>query len=469
MCRDNRSAGSYTPVSVNNTSTAFARALVVDDEKNIRTTLSLYLESLGCKVTAVSTEDAALSASTQDTFDLAFVDLRLQATSGLDLIPKLLHDNPSMAIIVVTAYATIETAVEAIRRGAVDYLPKPFSPAQIKHLVSRLQEAATIRSKIVTLESALESAVPNTELETNSPKMRTALEHLWKAAESESSVLLRGESGTGKNVVALALHARSPRAERPFVTVNVGTLSDELLLSELFGHARGAFTGAVRDNAGRVESANGGTLFLDEIGELSSIAQTRLLRFLQDKQFERLGESRVRHANVRVVAATNRNLEASVKEGRFREDLFYRLSIIDVSLPPLRERREDVLPLCRNFLTFFARSMRRPTPTLSEQASALVTGYDWPGNVRELRNTIERALVFSAAQIITPEVFPDRMQSSPTQRPEVGGIFTMDQIEREHMQRIMARSPTQEEAAKILGIDATTLWRKKKRFEGQEV
>jgi NtrC-family two-component system response regulator AlgB len=446
----------------------FARALVVDDEKNIRTALSLYLESLGCKVTAVASEDAALSASAQETFDLAFVDLRLQTTSGLDLIPKLLHENPSIAIVVVTAYATIETAVEAIRLGAVDYLPKPFSPAQIKHVVSRLAETATIKSRIVTLESALEAAQPYSELNTSSPKMRTALEHLWKAAESESAVLLRGESGTGKNVVARALHARSPRAERAFVTVNVGTLSDELLLSELFGHARGAFTGAVRDHAGRVEAANGGTLFLDEIGELSAIAQTRLLRFLQEKQFERLGEARTRHADVRIVAATNRDLEASVKDGRFREDLFYRLSIVDVSLPPLRERREDILSLCRHFLAFFAHAMRRPTPTLSNEAEALLTSYAWPGNVRELRNTIERALVFSSAQIITPEVFPERMQVLRAQRPEVGAAFTLEQIEREHIQRIVARAATQEEAAKILGIDATTLWRKKKRFDGHE-
>lgn len=446
----------------------FARALVVDDEKNIRTTLSLYLESLGCKVATVATEDAALSASAQDTFELAFVDLRLQATSGLDLIPKLLHNNPTMAIIVVTAYATLETAVEAIRRGAVDYLAKPFTPAQIKHLVSRLAETAMIKSKIVTLQSALETAAPYAELETSSPKMRSALEHLWRAAESESAVLLRGESGTGKNVVALALHARSARASRPFVTVNVGTLSDELLLSELYGHARGAFTGAVRDNAGRVELANGGTLFLDEIGELSSIAQTRLLRFLQEKQFERLGEARTRHADVRIVAATNRNLEILVKDGKFREDLFYRLSVVDVALPPLRERREDILSLCRHFLSFFAHSMRRPIPRLSSEAEVLVTNYAWPGNVRELRNALERALVFSAAQIITPEAFPDRMQALPMHRPEVGGAFTLDQIEREHIQRILTRSTTQEDAAKILGIDATTLWRKKKKFEAGE-
>ncbi len=446
----------------------FARALVVDDEKNIRTTLSLYLESLGCKVVSVATEDAALSASVQDTFELAFVDLHLQASNGLDLIPKLLHENPSMAIVVVTAYAKIETAVEAIRRGAVDYLPKPFSPAQIKQLVARLAETATIKSKVVTLQGELEAVAPDAELSTASAKMRTALEHLWKAAESESAVLLRGESGTGKNVVARALHARSPRASRPFVTVNVGTLSDELLLSELFGHARGAFTGAVRDHAGRVELANAGTLFLDEIGELSSIAQTRLLRFLQEKQFERLGEARTRHADVRIVAATNRDLEVLVKEGRFREDLFYRLSIVDVSLPPLRERREDILPFCRHFLSFFAHGMRRPIPMLSSEAELLVNNYAWPGNVRELRNTIERALVFSAAQVLTPEFFPDRMQTLSTRRPEVGGGFTLDQIEREHIQRIMARTPTQEEAAKILGIDTTTLWRKKKRFEGQD-
>src|SRR5947209_9352417 len=292
------------------------RVLVIDDEKNIRATLSMCLEGIGCQVTAVPSGQAALAALGRQPFDLAFLDLRLGERNGLELLSQLLAESPHLAVVVITAYATFDTAVEAIKRGAKDYLPKPFTPAQIRHVVEQLAEQRELTRRVLDLEGQLREAVPEADLGTDAPKMRAVLDILARAAKSEATVLLRGESGTGKGVLARILHAQSARASGPFVVVNCPTLSEELLASELFGHAKGAFTGAIRDQAGRVEAAQGGTLFLDEIGEVSPALQAKLLRFLQDKQFERLGETRTRYTDVRVNAATNRNLEEDVKAGR---------------------------------------------------------------------------------------------------------------------------------------------------------
>jgi NtrC-family two-component system response regulator AlgB len=248
--------------------------------------------------------------------------------------------------------------------------------------------------------------------------------------------------------------------------VNCPTLSEELLASELFGHARGAFTGAIRDQAGRVEMAQAGTLFLDEIGEISPGLQAKLLRFLQERRFERVGENKTRHVDVRVLAATNRNLEADVQSGRFREDLLYRLNVIEVQTPPLRERSEDIVRLARRFLEFFARATRRVTPELSVAAEQALLAYSWPGNVRELRNAIERAVILWPAQVMEPQAFPERIAAHAAAGPQLGGDFTLDTIEREHILRVLARTATQEEAAQILGIDSSTLWRKRKKYEG---
>jgi len=440
--------------------------LIIDDEKNIRVTLSTYLESIGCTVTAVSTPDAALAALAREPFDLAFLDLRLGQDKGLDLLPTLLAEAPTLAIVIITAYATVDTAVDAIKRGARDYLPKPFTPAQIRQIVERLVEQRQLASRIHDLEGRLSEAVPDVDVVTASPKMRTVLDMSTRVALTDTPVLLRGENGTGKGVVARLLHTQSKRADKPFVIVNCPTLSDELLASELFGHVRGAFTGAVRDQPGRVEQAHGGTLFLDEIGEIAPGLQAKLLRFLQDQQFERLGEQKTRQADVRVIAATNRDLEADVKSGRFREDLLYRLNVIEITIPPLRERPEDILRLARWFLTFFARSMRRLSLELSPAAQQALLSYTWPGNVRELRNAMERAVILWPAQIIEPQAFPERIASHAAVGPQLGGDYPLEAIEREHIMRVLARTSTMEEAAQILGIDASTLWRKRKKYDG---
>src|SRR5438067_1361622 len=288
-----------------------------------------------------------------------------------------------------------------------------------------------------------------------------------RAAAADLAVLFRGESGTGKGVYARALHSRSARAARPFVVINCPTLSEELLASELFGHAKGAFTGAVRDQPGRVEAAAGGTLFLDEVGEVPQSIQAKLLRFLQDKHFERVGETRTRVADVRIVAATNRDLEEAVRAGQFREDLLFRLNVVEVIVPSLRERREEILPLAQSFLGFFARAARRSPQQLSPEAERAFLAYGWPGNIRELRNAIERAVILSPAQILQPQAFPERVAQTATTVPQLGADFTVEQIKREHILRVLARTRTQEDAAHVLGVDASTLWRKRKKYESE--
>ena len=440
--------------------------LVVDDERNIRATLRVCLESDGTRVVEASTVEAAKMAMARQPFDLAFLDLRLGESNGLTLIPPLLASSPLIDVVVVTAYGTVENAVEAIQLGARDVLQKPFTPTQIRAVVDKVRTRRSLEQRFIELREQIESTTPDIYFESRSPNVRQLFGVLAKAATHDVSVLLRGENGTGKSVLARQLHALSARARGPFVVVNCPTLSEELLASELFGHARGAFTGAVKDQPGRVETAAGGTLFLDEIGELPPSLQAKLLRFLQDRQFERVGETQTRTADARIVAATNRDIEADVAAGRFRQDLFFRLNTIEVVVPPLRDRREDIVPLAHRFLALLARQ----TPgtmrcELSAEADAAILAYDWPGNIRELRNAMERAAILASGQRIGVELLPDRI-AQHAKTPHLGGDYTLDEIEREHIQRILARTATTDEAAKVLGIDTSTLWRRRKRYEG---
>jgi NtrC-family two-component system response regulator AlgB len=439
--------------------------LVIDDEKNIRTTLRMCLEGFGCKVSEASKADGARAALARHHYDLAFLDLRLEECNGLDLLPELLAASPGIDVVIVTAYATVQTAVEAIQRGARDYIPKPFTPAQIRQLVERLANRRALEREVNDLRTQLGQAAPEIAFDTASAKVQSLLAMLDKGAQHDVPVLLQGENGTGKSVFARRIHDQSARAAEPFVVVNCPTLSEELLASELFGHARGAFTGAVKDQPGRVEAAEGGTLFLDEIGEMPPPLQAKLLRFLQDKQFERIGETTTRQADVRIVAATNRDLPSDVRSGRFREDLLYRLNTFELTVPPLRERREDIIPLARRFAAFFARATQRRSLELTGEAEAALLRYDWPGNIRELRNAIERAAILAPGQQLGPELLPERIAGAQGAGVYVGGDFTFDEVEREHMLRVVANHPKVEDAARVLGIDTSTLWRKRKRAE----
>ena len=307
--------------------------LVVDDELNIRKTLAMCLETEGHKVTAVSNFQDALAEASRRSFELAFVDLRLGTDDGLDLIPALLAASPWLKIIVITAYASVDTAVEAIRRGATDYIPKPFTPAQINLAVRKVFEVRFLELKVAALQEDLGRQHPEIDLSSSSPTMQRAVSVARQAAAAEATILLTGESGTGKTVLARAIHSWSGRAAKPFSLISCPSFPPELLESELFGHVRGAFTGAVRDNPGRIAATDGGTLLLDEIGDLPFALQPKLLRFVQDREYERIGDTVTRKADVRLIAATNANLAEAVKEGRFREDLFFRLSVIPIEIP----------------------------------------------------------------------------------------------------------------------------------------
>lgn len=437
--------------------------LIVDDEPNIRKTLSMYLEGEGHGVVTVSNPRDALTEASSRSFDLAFVDLRLGTKTGLDLIPQLLAISPWIKIIVITAYASVDTAVEAMKRGAADYLVKPFIPSQVNLVVRRVAEVRALEEKVVALQEALGQANPEVDLTSTNPIMQRTLALARQFAESNATILIHGESGTGKGVLARAIHAWSPRANKPFSVVSCPSLSPELLESELFGHVRGAFTGAVRDHPGRIALCEGGTILLDEIGDLPLALQPKLLRFVQDRQYERIGDSRTRQADVRVIAATNQNLEAAIKEGRFREDLFYRLNVIQIEIPPLRERPEDIGPLAEHLLAFFSQQNRRQILGFTDKALEILRHYTWPGNVRELRNVVERATILCQTEWIGPEHLPSTL-SPRTSTLRIGDPVPLDKIEEEHIRRVLAVTKSLEEAAQTLGIDEATLRRRRKKY-----
>ncbi len=437
--------------------------LVVDDEPNIRKTLKISLEAEGHRVTAVGTVQGALGEASRRVFDLALVDLRLGTESGLDLVPALHSACLNTKIVVITAYASIDTAVEAMRRGAFDYLPKPFTHDQLVLLTRKIAEVRNLEQKVTALQEVLQEVAPEADLTSRNPAMQRTLAVAQKVAESEATILIRGESGTGKTILARAMHSWSGRASKYFGVVSCPTLSMELLESELFGHVKGAFTGAWRDHSGRLAACDGGTLFLDEIGDLPLTLQPKLLRFLQGKEYERVGEVITRKADVRVIAATNIDVEAAVKGGRFREDLWYRLNVVEIMVPPLRERREDILPLAEGLLTFFARQNHRRNLRFTEEARQTLKAWNWPGNVRELRNAIERAVLLSSGETIGWE---NLTMKSPSQTLEVrvGDLISLEKIEESHIRQVLAASNSLEEAARVLGMDPVTLWRRRKKY-----
>lgn len=437
------------------------RVLVIDDEPNIRKMLSISLSADGHTVTTVGTPADAVSEIQRHPFDLALLDLRLGTQDGIELIPTLLSQSPWLRIVVITAHASIETAVEAIKRGASDYLPKPFTPAQLRLVIERVCRLRKLEQEVAGLQEAAGDVDSSVVFDSASLKMRRAIELARQVAPSEASILIRGESGTGKSVLARAIHRWSERAAKPFSTVSCPALSPQLLESELFGHTRGSFTGAVRDNPGRIAATQGGTLFLDEIGDLPLNLQPKLLRVIQDREYERVGDTATRRADVRFITATNVDLNEAVRTGRFREDLLYRINVIQIDLPPLRERPEDIVPLARHLLTTLTRG--RHIEGFTDDAIAQLKGYAWPGNVRELRNAIERAVILCRGNQIEKDNLPGGAAIRNVE-PQLGDPVPFDEIEAIHLRRLIAKSSSLDDVAQALQIDAATLWRKRKKF-----
>jgi two-component system, NtrC family, response regulator AlgB len=439
-----------------------AKLLIVDDEKNIRESLTSFLGGCGHQVVDAESAREGLALLSDGEFDLVLSDWRMAEMNGLELLKAIKEQYPDIVVILMTAYGTIDNAVAAMKAGAYDYLTKPFSVDQIQHVVERALEVKELRSQNQALLRVIQG-VPL--VESRNPSFSALIETAYQAASSDATILLTGESGTGKNVLARQIHEWSPRRKFPFVMVNCTTLSESLLESELFGHVKGSFTGAIKDKPGRLEAANGGTVFLDEIAELPLSLQTKFLRFLQDELFERVGGDRTIKVDTRIIAATNRDLRQEISAGQFRVDLYYRLNVISLRVPALREHMEDLIPLAEKFLAEAAARNRRASLQFSEDAKKALTVHSWPGNIRELRNVIERAVVLSRGNLINKEDLPDAIFEPVTgKHSDLPSGVTLEQIEAEHIRRVLAQAPTLEDAADALGIGIATLWRKRKRY-----
>jgi DNA-binding NtrC family response regulator len=439
--------------------------LVVDDDPDILTLLRRRLEQLGYMVRTATTGMEALGTLAREQPALVLLDLRLPRLSGLDVLTQLKHTAPEVTVIVMTAYATVEKAVEAMKAGAYDFFTKPLTPGHLELVVQKAFERQALERAQHLLQAELDGQAQ--PIVGESAALRPVLEQARRAAASAATVLLLGESGTGKEVFARAIHAWSPRRAQPFVVVNCAALSEELIASDLFGHERGAFTGAHQRKPGKLELAAGGTVFLDEVGELPPALQAKLLRVLQEHAFERVGGTRTLQVDIRVIAATNRDLPQAVKAGAFRDDLFFRLHVIPLTLPPLRARPEDLPRLANYFVQKYSLELKRPGVYLAPEALECLRHYDWPGNVRELENVIERAVVLSSNAVIQPG---DLALAARESAPPVDGAARyqtrLERVEREVLREaLQAHGGDKRAAARALNIALSTFYVKLKKYQ----
>ncbi len=447
----------------------FDRVLIVDDDAALRESLGLILSAEGYTVLAAESGERALEILADSAVDAVVCDLRMPGLDGFDLIPQISRQLPGVPVILMSAHGTEDLAVEAIQRGAYDYLAKPFQPAEIRLTLRKAREREALRRRNELLQREMSRSVGERAIVAASDRMIALLELLERTAAYKSTVLVTGESGTGKEVIARAIHAQSPRREAPFVAVNCGAIPENLLESELFGHVKGSFTGATRSHRGLFVEADQGTLFLDEIAELPPPLQVKLLRAIQEEEVRPIGETKPQSVDVRVIAATARDLESEIKEGRFREDLFYRLNVVRLEVPPLRERREDIPLLVDHFLSHFRDALGKPVRRVADDALERLVAYAWPGNVRELENMIERAVILTDGDTVEVSALPDGVEVTTVPEAEDDGDLCMkrarQRFEAELIRRALARTGgNRTHAAKLLEISHRALLYKIKDY-----
>ena len=436
------------------------KILVIDDEINILKTIELSLSSSGYSPEVFSNPVVALTRAKEIYFDLAFIDLKMQPMNGIEVLSELKINSPDTTVVLMTAHGSIESAVEAIKKGAYDYITKPFTHKEFIHIVERVFEHHHMNKRIKGLTYQLDEKFEDEHLVTSNQGMKEILKTGKDVADSDIPILIEGESGTGKEVLAHFIHKNSPRANNPFITINCSAIPENLFESELFGHIKGAFTNAIKDRIGRLEIADSGTVFLDEVAEIPKSMQVKLLRFLQSMEFERVGESITRKIDIRIISATNRNVEADLNSGHLREDFYFRIAGIKIKLPPLRERKDEIPLLTNHFISKY--SVGREI-VISDDTQKLLSEYDWPGNIREFETVIKRLLVFAKDNILRAEYLPYEISHfKPKQAPYP--MQKIEELEKEHIIETLKITPSTKEAAKILGISETTLWRKRKLY-----
>ena len=443
--------------------------LIVDDEQSIRDTCATVSMQCGMKAVAVATAVEAMEVLEHSAVDIVLTDLKLQQTNGVELL-KHVHDlHPEVAVVVLTQYGTIESALEVTRMGAVDYVTKPFRIEELRARLGRVARAVELQQENRLLREQLRTRPGFGGLIGVSMKMQRVYKMIEKVSQHEYPVLVLGESGTGKELVARSIHFSGPRKDRPFAPVDCSALVPTLIESELFGYVKGAFTGAVQAKQGLLEAAQGGTLFLDEIGDMPVDLQAKLLRALQEREVKPVGSTERRHINVRIIAATNRDLDAAIRSGAFRQDLYFRLNVVQIKLPPLRDRKSDIPILVTAFLEKFSDS-QGPVRTISEEAMRRLIAYDWPGNVRELENAIERAVALGSGPLLHVGDLPSNLQYPTTERaPEKDEILPLEELERRAILRTLRETGGDKlSAARMLGIGKTTLYRKLKQYHMEQ-
>ncbi|MDI6779766.1 MAG: sigma-54 dependent transcriptional regulator [Bacteroidota bacterium] len=437
--------------------------LIVDDEKIVRESLQKWFKEDGYTVDVAESAAEALKKLQIKSYDLAFVDIKMPGMDGLELQRRLKEIDKSLTVVIITAFASVESAVQALKEGAYDYVTKPIAPDELSHLVSNVVNQKKILQENIQLRQKIDERIQYDEIIGESQQIKKVFELITSVAKTDTTVLIRGESGTGKELVARVIHANSSRKYFPIIPVNCGALNDNLLESELFGHEKGAFTGAQYRRKGKFEMVDGGTIFFDEIGNVSNQLQVDLLRVLETRQFIRLGGEQLINVDVRVICATNRDLELAVREGKFREDLYYRLNVFTIFLPPLRERRTDIPLLVQHFIQKFSRIMNKPIAQIDPDAMDVLVRYNWPGNIRELANAIERAMVVGKPPAIKKEDLPFQISVSNGIKPSSDSL---EEIERLHILKVLNQCNWNiSKAAGVLDIDRATLYNKISRYK----